>query len=70
MLNPAVTAPIIGARTLAQLEDNLGALDVQFTDSQLATLEKASRIDLGFPHDFLTRPMTRGVMLGNVKIEG
>ncbi len=24
--NPAVTAPIIGARTLAQLEDNLGAL--------------------------------------------
>jgi aryl-alcohol dehydrogenase-like predicted oxidoreductase len=25
MLNPAVTAPIIGARTLAQLEDNLGA---------------------------------------------
>lgn len=69
MLNPAVTAPIIGARTLAQFEDNLGALDVQFTESQRATLQKASAIELGFPHDFLARPMTRTVMLGGVTIE-
>lgn len=68
--DPAVTAPIIGARTLAQLEDNLGALDVTFTDDQLADLEKASAIDLGFPHEFLTRPMTRGVMFGGARIEG
>ncbi|MGY2063269.1 aldo/keto reductase, partial [Nocardia gipuzkoensis] len=27
---PGVTAPIIGARTVAQLEDNLGALEVEF----------------------------------------
>lgn len=69
MINPAVTAPIIGARTLAQFEDNLGALDVRFTDNQLTSLEKASAIELGFPHEFLARPMTRGVMLGGVKIE-
>jgi aryl-alcohol dehydrogenase-like predicted oxidoreductase len=67
--NPAVTAPIAGARTLAQLQDNLGALDVRFDEAQLARLEAASAIELGFPHDFLTRPMTRQVMFGNLRLE-
>ena len=67
--NPAVTAPIIGARTLAQLEDNLGALDVEFTIEQARELETASAIEPGFPHDFLNRPMTRNVMSGDVKLE-
>ncbi|MEU7765615.1 aldo/keto reductase [Nocardia sp. NPDC049190] len=48
---PGVTAPIIGARTAAQLEDNLGALDVEFDTAQLARLEQASAVDLGFPHE-------------------
>ena len=69
MHNPAVTAPIIGARTLGQLEDNLGALEVSFTESQLAALEKISAVELGFPHDFLDRPMTRNVMFGDLQIE-
>ncbi|TMR21214.1 aldo/keto reductase [Nonomuraea turkmeniaca] len=69
MLNPGVTAPIIGARTSVQLEDNLGALDVRFTEGQLAALEDASRVDLGFPHEFLARPMPRQVMLGGVQID-
>ena len=70
LLNPAVTAPIIGARTLAQLEDNLGALEVELGGDQRARLEEASRIELGFPHDFLRRPMTRGVLFGDLTIEG
>jgi aryl-alcohol dehydrogenase-like predicted oxidoreductase len=32
MSHPAVTAPIIGARNLVQLEDSLAALDVEMTD--------------------------------------
>lgn len=47
---------------------NLGALDVAFTETQRASLEKASAVELGFPHDFLARPMTRSVVLGGVKI--
>lgn len=70
MLNPGVTAPIIGARTLTQFEDNLGALDVEFDPSHLAGLEKASAIELGFPHEFLARPLTRSVMFADVAIEG
>jgi aryl-alcohol dehydrogenase-like predicted oxidoreductase len=70
LLEPAVTAPIIGARTLAQLEDNLGALEVAFSDAQRAQLDAASAIELGFPHDFLQRPLTRSVVFGGVTIEG
>lgn len=68
LLNPAVTAPIIGARTMAHLEDNLGALDVVLSDEQLARLEQASAVELGFPHEFLTRPLTRSVMFGETAI--
>jgi aryl-alcohol dehydrogenase-like predicted oxidoreductase len=48
--------PIIGARTVAQLEDNLGCLAHPLTQSELARLDEASRIELGFPHDFLALP--------------
>ncbi|GAA3124115.1 aldo/keto reductase [Streptomyces rectiviolaceus] len=67
--NPGVTAPIIGARTPAQLEDNLGALEVDFSASQLARLDEASATGLGFPHDMLTRDTTRRVTRGDLKIE-
>ncbi|MGI5128070.1 aldo/keto reductase [Pseudonocardia sp. CA-107938] len=67
--NPAVTAPIVGARTLAQLEDNLGALDVELDEKDLARLDEASAVDLGFPHAFLQRDMTREVMNGGLRIE-
>ncbi|MBF6328530.1 aldo/keto reductase [Nocardia transvalensis] len=63
--NPDVTAPIIGARTPAQLEDNLGALDVEFDTAHLAHLNEASAIDLGFPHEFLAAYN----VLGDLEIE-
>ncbi|RDI68782.1 aldo/keto reductase [Nocardia pseudobrasiliensis] len=65
---PGVTAPIIGARTAAQLEDNLGALEVEFDAAQLDRLRAASAIELGFPHDFLERPMTRSVTFGDLRV--
>jgi aryl-alcohol dehydrogenase-like predicted oxidoreductase len=68
LLEPAVTSTILGARTLAQLEDNLGALEVTFTDAQRARLEEASAVDLGFPHRFLQSPMPRRVIFGGTTI--
>jgi diketogulonate reductase-like aldo/keto reductase len=50
-----VIVPILGAKTVAQLQDNLGALDVTLGHSQLEKLDAASKVDLGFPHDFLVR---------------
>jgi aryl-alcohol dehydrogenase-like predicted oxidoreductase len=67
--NPAVTAPIIGARTPAQLDDNLGALEVAFTPSQLARLDEAAAIPLGFPHDMLAGDHVRNVTAGDMKIQ-
>ena len=37
--NPVVTAPIIGPRTVAQVDDALGALDVHLDDDVLAELD-------------------------------
>lgn len=59
MSNPGVTALLLGARTLQQLENNLGALDVTLNAAQLEKLETVSAIDLGFPHDMLSRPLIR-----------
>jgi aryl-alcohol dehydrogenase-like predicted oxidoreductase len=50
-----VIVPILGAKTVAQLKDNLGALDVTLGPAQLEKLDAASKVDLGFPHDFLVR---------------
>ncbi|MGW0573881.1 aldo/keto reductase [Streptomyces tauricus] len=66
---PGVTAPVIGARTPAQLEDNLGALDVDLTADQLARLDEASGIGLGFPHDMLAGDHIRRVTTGDLRIE-
>ena len=52
--HPAVVSPILGARTVEQLKDNLACLQVTFSDEQLGRLDEASRIDLGFPHTLLT----------------
>jgi aryl-alcohol dehydrogenase-like predicted oxidoreductase len=54
--------PIVGARSVAHLEDNLGALSVKLPEEALAALEKASKIKLGFPHDFLVG--TRSFVFG------
>jgi len=67
--NPDVTAPIIGARTPAQLEGNLGALEVDFTASQLARLDEASAIELGNPHALLASDHIRNETAGQLKIE-
>src|SRR5215207_9021826 len=48
----AVIVPILGARRRSQMEDNLGALEIELTPDELARLEELTRIELGFPHDF------------------
>lgn len=50
---PGVTSTIIGARTQAQLEDNLGALDVTLRPEHLQKLEALSKPKLNFPADFI-----------------
>ena len=48
-----VSSTIIGARTLGQLEDNLGALEVTLAPEQVAALDAKSVPALPFPCEFL-----------------
>jgi aryl-alcohol dehydrogenase-like predicted oxidoreductase len=56
--------PILGARTVAQLRDNLGCLDFTLTPEQLEQLGEASPIRLGFPRSFLESAHVRGLIFG------
>lgn len=57
--------PIIGSRRAAQVQDNLGCLDIDLNDSQMAALDEISKIELGFPHDFLNLPFVKNLVLGD-----
>lgn len=43
MNQPGITSPIIGPRTLEQLEDNLGALEVQITEEDRRRLDDVAK---------------------------
>ncbi len=45
--------PVVGARRLDQLADNLGAVDLVLPPDALARLDAATGFDVGFPHDFI-----------------
>ncbi len=66
--NPAVVAPIIGARTLAQAEDNFGALTVVLSDEQAERLGSASAPAAIFPARFIDRPMAQQLMFGGCTV--
>ena len=54
-----VIVPVLGVSKLGQLEDLLAATSLVLTPDELAELERASAVPLGFPHDFLNLPRIR-----------
>jgi aryl-alcohol dehydrogenase-like predicted oxidoreductase len=50
---PTITAPILGARTISHLEDNLGATGWALTPEQVARLDQASALPLPYPYESL-----------------
>ncbi len=68
LVNPAVASPVVGVRTPAQLEDNLGALAVELTPDHLARLDSVSAVPPVFPMDVLKSP-AEGMMFGNVRVQ-
>lgn len=45
--------PLIGSRKASQLIDNLGCVNVTLSPEHLARLDEVSKIELGFPYDFI-----------------
>lgn len=60
------TIPIIGARTLAQLQDNLASLDLTLGETHLDSLDSASAIEPGHPYDFLDKELVRLLAFGGM----
>jgi aryl-alcohol dehydrogenase-like predicted oxidoreductase len=63
---PQPVIPIIGARKLAQVKDNLACLDVKLAPAQIDRLDALSKIELGFPHEFFTMAMPRSMSSGGM----
>jgi len=59
--------PIVGARRVSQLEDNLASLELELTREQLAALDEASAIEMGFPHDFYENELVKTVAYGGLR---
>lgn len=56
--------PIIGPRTLAQLENNLGAAKVTLSSEQIARLDAVSAVPTAFPYTVLNNPWTQQLFTG------
>jgi aryl-alcohol dehydrogenase-like predicted oxidoreductase len=59
---PRPTIPIIGARKLAQIKDNLDCVTLKLDASQVERLDRASAVELGFPHEFYSKDMVRALV--------
>ena len=59
--------PIIGARKLSQLQDNLASLDLSLSPEQVKALDEASQIDLGFPYGLYEKESVRATVYGGMR---
>jgi aryl-alcohol dehydrogenase-like predicted oxidoreductase len=56
---PGVTAPIIGARTMHQLEDNIASVAWELSAEQVKCLDDVSKLQLEYPYEFVERSRRR-----------
>jgi hypothetical protein len=49
------------------LEANLRIAHLRLSSSQVKRLDEVSQIELGFPHDFLDKPMVRSFTFGGLR---
>jgi diketogulonate reductase-like aldo/keto reductase len=59
--------PILGARTLPQLQDNLASLELPLTAAEVSALHQASAIDLCFPYDFYEKDTVKAILYGGLR---
>ena len=64
---PVPVIPIIGARKLSQLQDNLASFELALSADQLKTLDEASAIELGFPYDLYAKALPRAICYGGLR---
>lgn len=53
LAKPGVTSAVVGVRTMEQLDDNLGAAEIDLPAEAMENLDEASAADPGYPYRFL-----------------
>lgn len=61
-----IIIPILGVRTQAQMIDNLGCLEFELDSEHMKRLNEKSKIELGFPYDFISSDVIRNQIYGNL----
>jgi aryl-alcohol dehydrogenase-like predicted oxidoreductase len=64
---PVPVIPIIGARKMHQLEDNLKSLEISLSPEQVRRLDEVSAVSPGFPNSFFENPMVRTFAYGGMR---
>jgi len=59
--------PIIGARKLEQVKDNIASVSVTLDPAHVERLDTVSRIEMGFPHDFFATDLVRALSSGGMR---
>jgi aryl-alcohol dehydrogenase-like predicted oxidoreductase len=62
---PGNIIPILGCRSVRQIQDNLGCLDFSLTGEQMAALSAVADFKLGFPNSFLHSDHVRQLIFGD-----
>ena len=55
---------VIGSRKESEIKDNLAWLEFVLSNDQMQRLNDISKIELGFPHDFLNSEMIKEIIYG------
>ncbi len=64
---PVPVIPIIGARKLAQIEDNIRSLNVKLSPEQLQRLDKVTAVSMGFPHNYMALEPVKAMVYGGLR---
>lgn len=64
MQKPFSSIPIVGATKISQIEENLKTVALTLSPEQIDKLDKASQIEMGFPHEFFQEAGVRQVNYG------
>lgn len=62
-----VMIPIIGARKVEQLDDNLKAAELRLSEAQMKTLDEASTYTLPFPQSFVNDSQVNQIVYGGTR---
>ncbi len=65
-----ITAPIIGASRVAQVQDNIAALGLSLSPAHLQELAQASAPAPTFPYAIFTPELNRAAVFGGTSVQG